>query len=35
MDADGTKIMNLALYFDRWKTGQDLWDKNNPPHIDK
>jgi hypothetical protein len=35
MDADGTKIMNLALYGDRWKTGQDLWDKNNPPHIDK
>ena len=35
MNANGTKIMNLALYFDRWKLGQDLWDKNNPSHIDK
>jgi hypothetical protein len=34
MDANGTKIMNLALYFDRWKLGHDLWDKNNPRHID-
>jgi hypothetical protein len=34
-NADNAKIMNLALYFDRWKMGQDLWDKNNPTHIDK
>jgi hypothetical protein len=35
MDPGSTKIMNLALYFDRWKLGQDLWDKKHPPHIDK
>ena len=35
MDSKSTLIMNLALYFDRWKLGQDLWDKTNPPHIDK
>jgi hypothetical protein len=34
-NADDAKIKNLALYFDRWKLGQDLWDKNNPKHIDK
>jgi hypothetical protein len=37
MDDDGNlyRIINLALYFDRWKLAQDKWDKNNPPHIDK
>ena len=35
MNADGSKIMNLALYFDRWKMGMDLWDQKNPPHIDQ
>jgi hypothetical protein len=35
MDPQSTKIINLALYFDRWKLGQDLWDKAHPPHIDK
>jgi hypothetical protein len=34
-NAPNAKIRNLALYFDRWKLGQDLWDKTNPPHIDK
>ncbi len=29
------RIRNLALYFDRWKLGQDLWDKKTPDHIDK
>jgi len=35
MDPNTTRIMNLALYFDRWKLGQDLWDKAHPAHIDK
>ena len=35
MDPASTKIINLALYFDRWKLAQDKWDKTNPPHIDK
>ncbi len=30
-----SKIQNLALYFDRWRLAQDLWDKTNPPQIDK
>ena len=33
--ASNALIKNLALYFDRWKLGHDLWDKNHPTHIDK
>jgi hypothetical protein len=33
--ASNALINNLALYFDRWKLGQDLWDKTHPTHIDK
>jgi hypothetical protein len=33
--AANAKIRNLALYFDRWKLGQDLWDKKKPKRIDK
>jgi len=36
MDDPGSdKIINLALYFDRWKLANDMWDKQNPQHIDK
>lgn len=36
MDDPGSyKIINLALYFDRWALAGNMWDQNNPPHIDK
>jgi hypothetical protein len=28
-------IINLALYFDRWKLANDKWDKTHPQHVDK
>lgn len=32
-DSNSSLIQNLALYFDRWKMAQDLWDGAHPPHI--